>query len=105
MTTIIEDVKLDFQDVLLMPKRSNLSSRSNVSLEREMKFKHSTCTYRGIPIIAANMDSVGTINMAQTFFPHGMSVALHKFYSVDKIVEFYKQPTSGRTFYTIGTLG
>lgn len=102
MTTIIEDVKLDFQDVLLLPKRSTLDSRSKVKLERQYKFKHSAMSYKGIPIVGANMDTIGTMKMAKTFHPYGMSVALHKFYPVDKLVEFFKTPESANTFYTTG---
>jgi GMP reductase len=103
MTKIIEDVKLDFQDVLLMPKRSTLSSRSEVSLIREYKFKHSPLSYSGVPIIAANMDVTGTFAMAEEFDKHQMSVALHKFYVVrGQLDEFFKMPSSGNTFYTMG---
>ncbi len=62
---IENDVKLDFKDVLLKPKRSTLSSRKEVSLLRTYKFKHSQAEYTGIPIMAANMDSVGTFEMAK----------------------------------------
>ena len=62
---IISDEKLDFSDVLIRPKRSTLYSRSMVSLERTMKFPHSGQTWRGVPIIAANMDTVGTYEIYQ----------------------------------------
>ena len=58
------DLKLGFRDVLIRPKRSTLGSRSQVSLERTFKFRHSGRTWTGIPIMAANMDSVGTFAMA-----------------------------------------
>lgn len=102
MTKIIEDVKLDFQDALLMPKRSTLDSRSKVNIEREFKFKHSSHSYRGVPIMAANMDTVGTIEMAKALHKHKVSVALHKFYSVDQLTEFFRLPESEYTFYTMG---
>ena len=61
----IEDgIKLDFSDVLFRPKRSTLSSRREVNLHRTYTFKHSGQEYTGIPIMAANMDGVGTIEMA-----------------------------------------
>ena len=60
---IDHDIKLDFSDVLIRPKRSTLESRSQVNLEREFKFPHSTQIWKGIPIIASNMDTVGTIPM------------------------------------------
>ena len=60
---IENDIKLDFSDVLLRPKRSTLSSRSEVSLIREIKFIHSKQVWKGVPIIASNMDTIGTIEM------------------------------------------
>ncbi|WP_348235394.1 IMP dehydrogenase, partial [Salmonella enterica] len=62
---IEEDVKLAFKDVLIRPNRSTLKSRSDVELARQFTFKHSGQTWSGIPIIAANMDTVGTFEMAQ----------------------------------------
>ncbi len=62
---IEEDLKLDFKDVLIRPKRSTLTSRFEVDISREYSFRNSAGRYRGIPIIAANMDTVGTIEMAR----------------------------------------
>ena len=76
-------VKLDFKDVLIRPKRSTLSSRSEVDITREFKFLHSPVVYHDIPIIAANMDTTGTFEMARALGKHGMSVALHKHYDVE----------------------
>lgn len=64
MPTIEEGVKLDFKDVLLRPKRSILKSRADVDLQRRFEFRNSKQTYNGIPIIAANMDTIGTFEMA-----------------------------------------
>ena len=61
---ILDEVKLDFSDVLLLPKRSIYSSRSQVSLERTFKFKYSTQQWTGVPIMVSNMDTTGTIQMA-----------------------------------------
>lgn len=58
------DLKLGFKDVMIRPKRSTLSSRSQVDLEREYKFRHSPLVWKGVPIMAANMDTVGTFEMA-----------------------------------------
>lgn len=57
---IITDVKLDFKDVLLQPKRSTLKSRSQVDLVREYRFKNGKI-WNGTGIIAANMDHTGTM--------------------------------------------
>jgi GMP reductase len=62
---IEEDIKLDFKDVLIRPKRSTLSSRKQVDLHRTYKFKHSGREWIGVPVIASNMDGVGTFAMAE----------------------------------------
>ena len=82
-------VKLDFKDVLIRPKRSTLSSRSEVDITREFKFLHSPVVYHDIPIIAANMDTTGTFEMARALGKHGMSVALHKHYDVEEYTTFF----------------
>lgn len=99
---IENDLKLDFNSVLIRPKRSTLNSRKEVSLEREFKFKNGG-TFVGVPIIAANMDTVGTIKMAEAFYKHKMPVALHKFYQVEQLVDFFKKFESVYSFYTLGT--
>ena len=60
---IEQDIKYDFSDVLIRPKRSTLESRNDINLEREFKFPHSPHTLKCVPIIASNMDTVGTLNM------------------------------------------
>ena len=77
---IEEDLKLDFGDVLIRPKRSTLTSRSEVDIAREYTFRHSRAKYKGIPVIAANMDTVGTFAMAQALFRYALATALHKHY-------------------------
>ncbi len=73
------DVKLDFSDVLIRPKRSVLKTRAEVSLEREFRFKHTHSVWQGVPIIAANMDHTGTFAMASTLSQHKLLTALDKF--------------------------
>lgn len=88
---IEEDIKLDFKDVLIRPKRSTLKSRSQVSLEREFKFLHAKIQWTGVPIIAANMDHTGTFEMANALSKHHMMVATHKFYDVNDWKEAVKK--------------
>jgi GMP reductase len=76
------DIKLGFKDVMIRPKRSTLRSRSEVSLERSFKFMHSPCVWNGIPIIAANMDTVGTFEMANALAKQNLFTAIHKHYSL-----------------------
>ncbi|CAH8282067.1 GMP reductase [Mariniflexile fucanivorans] len=76
------DIKLGFKDVMIRPKRSTLKSRSEVSLEREFKFLHSPFSWTGIPIMAANMDTVGTFEMAKALSKKQLFTAIHKHYSI-----------------------
>jgi len=78
---IEHEPKLDFKDVLIRPKRSTLSSRAQVNLERTLVFKHSRREWRGVPLMVANMDTVGTFEMASALASHGACVAIHKHYS------------------------
>jgi GMP reductase len=77
---IEDDIKLDFKDVLIRPKRSTLSSRKEVDLSRTYKFKHSGWEWTGVPIMAANMDGVGTFSMARELYNHRMFTCLVKSY-------------------------
>ena len=100
---IEEDLKLDFKDVLIRPKRSTLTSRSEADLAREFVFRHSGAKYRGIPIIAANMDTVGTVEMARALAGHRLATALHKHYGEAQLAEFFKALPAGATvFYSMG---
>jgi GMP reductase len=78
---IENDIKLGFKDVMIRPKRSTLSSRSEVSLERKFKFLHGGNPWEGIPIMAANMDTVGTMEMATALAKHQLFTAIHKHYT------------------------
>ncbi|WP_439128270.1 GMP reductase [Polaribacter sp.] len=80
---IENDLKLGFKDVMIRPKRSTLKSRSQVDLEREFTFLHSDITWKGIPIMAANMDTVGTFEMAIALSKHNLFTAIHKHYSLN----------------------
>jgi GMP reductase len=83
-------VKLDFKDVLIQPKRSTLSSRKEVDLNRTYKFKHSGSEWTGVPIMAANMDGVGTFNVAASLYEHRMFTCLVKSYELDDFVNNQK---------------
>lgn len=75
---------LDFGDVLLRPKRSMLTSKNDITLEREFKFLHSPRTWEGIPIMASNMDGVGTFSMASAMQKHKMITILKRDYTLDE---------------------
>ena len=78
---IIDEVKLDYSSVLMVPKRSTLPSRGDVDLTRVHEFKHSKIKYRGTPIIASNMDGVGTFTMAMALQKTNMFTAIKKHYT------------------------
>ena len=82
---ILDDIKLDFTDVLLSPKRNEYTSRSEAILERTIKFKYSPYVWTGIPIIVSNMDTTGTIEMARVLQKHKIITCLHKYYKYSDI--------------------
>ena len=82
---IESDIKLDFNNVLIRPKRSVLSSRSEVNLEREFNFLYSNEKWNGIPIIASNMDTIGTIDVYKVLSKYKIITALHKFYNLEDL--------------------
>lgn len=84
------DLKLGFKDVLIRPKRSTLKSRAQVNLEREFTFLHSQLKWRGVPVIAANMDTVGTFETADALAEFGLLTAIHKHYSLKDWEKFLK---------------
>jgi GMP reductase len=102
---IEEDVKLDFKDVLIRPKRSTLTSRSEVNLQRTFTFAASEQTLTSVPLIAANMDGVGTFAMARALLSHKMLVALNKFYSIEELKSFYESITPEEAKYVFYTMG
>jgi len=96
---IDQDIKLDYSDVLIRPKRSTLSSRKQVRLERKFKFRNSRHEYEGIPIMAANMDGVGTFEMADELAQQNIFTCLVKTYSLEELVDFFNNdyPDNRRT--------
>lgn len=103
---IEQELKLGFKDVLFRPKRSTLKSRSQVNLTRDFTFKHSGRQWSGVPVIAANMDSVGSFEMATALAEHGVMTAMHKHYSVEQWAEFVANATPetlNKVFVSTGT--
>ena len=102
MQKIINETKLDFDDVLIRPKRSTLKSRSEVELVRSFRFAHSPRELNCVPIIAANMDTVGTINMGKSLSSLGAITCLHKHYDEDSLINIFVKPTD-LIWYSTGT--
>lgn len=100
---IIDDIKLDYDDVLIRPKRSTLTSRKDVNLEREFKFLHSKKKWTGIPIMSANMESSGTFSVAKVLSQHKMITTLHKFHELDDLEKGLKELNAPNYLaYTLG---
>ncbi|MDX2164109.1 MAG: GMP reductase [Gammaproteobacteria bacterium] len=87
---IDEDLKLDFKDVLIRPKRSTLRSRADVDITREYQFIHSKLKWKGVPIIASNMDHTGTFEMAKVLSESQLLTAVHKFMTAEQWQAFQK---------------
>jgi GMP reductase len=102
---IIEtDVKYDFSDVLIRPKRSTLSSRSEVDINRTFQSPHTKKTWTNVPVIAANMDTTGTFAMAASLGKYDCLTALHKHYTVAQLNHFYRTypQLTDKVFYSLG---
>ena len=85
---IEDEVKLDYSDVLIRPKRSTLGSRKEVRMERSFTFAHGQ-DYEGVPIMASNMDGVGTFEMADRLAEFSVFTCLVKTYSVNELVDYF----------------
>lgn len=98
------EIKLGFKDVMIRPKRSTLKSRSQVSLERNFTFVNSKKKWSGVPIIAANMDTVGTFEMAEALAKEKIITAIHKHYTPEEWTAFLKnQPNSIYEYIALST--
>jgi GMP reductase len=86
---IESEVKLDFSDVLIRPKRSTLGSRKEVDLFRNYRFRNSEAEYGGVPIMASNMDGVGTFEVADALLKQGLFTCLVKTYSASDLLEYF----------------
>lgn len=103
MQKIINDIKLNFDDVLIKPKRSKLGSRAEVTLSRSFKFLHSTRTLSCVPLVAANMDTTGTFSMSNALIKHKCLTCLHKHYSVEDFITFFTNvENKDLVFYSTG---
>lgn len=102
---IENEVLLDYTDVLIRPKRSTLKSRSQVSLDRKFKFRNSKVDYEGVPIMAANMDGVGTFEMADKLAEGSIFTCLVKTYSVDELSDYYNEGIQERSEHVAISIG
>jgi len=115
---IEEDVKLDYKDVLIRPKRSTLGSRKEVDLQRGYTWRNwqaedmsmeqirpDSRHWRGVPIMASNMDGVGTFAMADKLAEAKIFTCLVKTYSVNELVGYFDNQYSERTEFVAMSIG
>ena len=95
---IENDIKLDFIDVLIRPKRSTLSTRSEVDVTKTVKFVNSKQTWEGVPIITSNMDTIGTFDMYNVLKNYKMITCLSKHYEINDFPE-----NLDREYYMLST--
>ena len=88
---IINEPELNLDDVLLMPQRTTLESRSQVQLERELRFYHYPKHWVGVPFFAANLACLSSFELGRALAKHKMCTALHKFHSPEQLINFYDE--------------
>jgi len=103
MQKIINEKKIDFDDVLIVPQRSTLTSRSEITLDRTFYFYHSPRVWTGVPIVCSNM-SFCSFDMAKALANHKMIACLHKYHTVDNLVDYFNNNPQNLdyTFVSIG---
>ena len=99
---ISDDIKLDYNDVLIVPQRSTISSRKEVNIERTFKFYHSPRTWTGFPVICSNMSSISGKNMAGTLSQHKMITCLHKYHSLCELLNILRDFGNDYVWPSIG---
>jgi len=102
---IESEVKLDFSDVLIRPKRSTLGSRKEVDLNRTYTFRHSGQIWEGIPIMAANMDGVGTFEMADKLSDMKLFTCIVKSYSVHQLEKYVHESSEQKRNHIAVSIG
>ena len=98
MWKIEPETKLDFDDVLIKPKSSDLRSRADVELLQTFRFKHSNREWTGVPLMVSNMDTTGTIEMCRSLAPYKILTCLHKHYQPSDI-----PPDLDKDYFAIST--
>ena len=102
---IEQEIKLDFKDVLFKPKRSTLHSRKDVYLDRHIHFKHSPYVWEGIPIVASNMDTVGTYEAGEILSEMKILTCLHKHYSEEQLSRIFTRISKEQSLFFAYSLG
>lgn len=97
-----QDVKLDYDDVLIVPQRTTLESRSEVVLERNFSFYHSPRVWSGVPIVCSNMVPLTSLQMAVKLAEFKMVTALHKYYGPQELLEIISEAGHDYAWISLG---
>ncbi len=97
-----QDIKLDYDDVLIVPQRTTLESRKEVTVERKFSFYHSPRIWSGIPIVCSNMVPLTSLEMAKKLADHKMVTALHKYYSSSELIKIISSSDKDYAWVSIG---
>ena len=103
MNKIESDEKLDFNNVLIRPKRSTINSRSEINLEREFYFKYSSIKWKGFQSSPANMDSTGTFELYEVLKNYNIITALHKFYTLADYTNYISTHKLDPNYFMVST--
>lgn len=96
---IINDIQLDYNDVLIVPQTTTINHRGEVDIVRKFKNIDLTCC----PIMNANMTQTGTFKVAEKMVKNQMIGAFHKFYTAKEIIEFFAKYSDGNQYFvTVG---
>ena len=110
---IESDTKLDFNNVLIRPKRSTINSRSEVDITRSFRFPNVVMRdsngdevkkhWTGVPVISANMDTTGTFEVYDTLSKNKIITALNKFYTIEDFREASKVRQLDPDYFMVST--
>lgn len=100
----MDELKLDFKDVLIKPNLSFIKSRKDVNLVREFEFRNTETMLENIPVIAANMDTVGTIDVFKVLHTYKIMTFFHKFISLEEFKENKKLLENNMDYFAV-TIG
>jgi len=100
---IENEIKLDFKDVLFRPKKSILSSRSEVNLERTLKFKNSGQTWTGVPLMSSNMDTISSFDMFKGLCSNKCITCFHKYIDIDEIIKKWDSTCMSSDYFALST--
>jgi len=102
---IENSIELNYDDVLILPKRSSIQSRKDIQLTRTFRMPHTGQHFICLPIFAANMSVVGTLRMASELMKQLACCCLHKFYEPTVLIDFFTSHRSNKSIHSFYTLG